>query len=51
MESRNRAETRSSPIVVAAPEATEMDDAPIPLSLERERVEKRRASEEVEDDF
>ena len=50
-ESRNSTGTRSVPIVVAAPEATEMDDAPILLNLERERVEERRASKEVKDEF
>ena len=36
---------------MAVPDATEMDDAPIPLNLERERAEKRRASKEVRDEF
>ena len=50
-ESRNTTETRSAPIVGAAPEATEMDDTPIPLNLERGRAEKRRAPKEVKDEF
>ena len=50
-ESRTSTETRSAPAVVAAPEATEMDDARILLNLERERAENRRASKEVEDEF
>ena len=48
-ESRSSTETRSVPIFVAVPEATEMDDAPIPPNLKRKRAEQRRASIEVED--
>ena len=43
------------PVVPVAPPpdpvAEEMDDQPIPLNLERERAEKRRASKEVEDEY
>ena len=44
--------TMASPIVPAAlPDAAVMDDAPIPLNLERVRPEKRRASKEATDEF
>ena len=53
----NREETTSrmgamaSPIVAAAPAAAEIDDAPIPLNLERGRAEQRRALKEARDEF
>ena len=46
-----RDKARRAPSTVEAPEAEQMDDAPIPLALDRKKAGKRRASEEAKDEY
>ena len=48
---RSCTETILAPTTAAAPDAEQMEDAPIPLNLKRERLGKRRASEEAKDEY